>query len=129
MAPVEQSSAYVLIVEDDFGIRDAVTQILEDEGYTVVGVTNGMEALDYLRNTPDVPALILLDLTLPLMSGWQFISMCQQDSALRSIPIMVMSADSSFLHTISATGAAGYLQKPIEINTLLDTVRQYCGQG
>ena len=61
----------ILIVDDDPDIRDSLKEVLEDEGYEVNGVANGREALDYLRKSPR-PCVILLDLMMPVMDGWQF---------------------------------------------------------
>src|SRR5882724_6348202 len=82
----------ILIVEDETDIRFIVTEILADEGYAVAGVANGLEALTYLRQHDDQPCLILLDLGMPVMSGWEFRAEQQRDPALATIPVIVMSA-------------------------------------
>src|SRR5262249_54943332 len=76
----------VLIVDDDRDIREALTQALVEGGYTAVGVANGQEALRWLRTATPAPCLILLDLAMPVMNGWQFRSEQQRDPGLAAIP-------------------------------------------
>jgi CheY-like chemotaxis protein len=114
----------ILIVEDDFDIREALTQILRDEGYTVAGASNGLEAIKLLRERRDF-GLILLDLMMPVMDGWQFRAEQKQDPALAAIPVLVLSADANIQHRASSIDAAGYLKKPIQLDTLLDTVGRF----
>jgi CheY-like chemotaxis protein len=82
----------ILIVEDEPPIRDVLAEILEDEGYRVSTVSNGMEALTYLRQQADRPRLILLDLGMPVMTGWEFREEQLRDATLKDIPVVVMSA-------------------------------------
>jgi CheY-like chemotaxis protein len=114
----------ILIVEDEPSIRAVLTEILEDEGYRVAGVTNGMEALAYLRQHAH-PRLILLDLGMPVMTGWEFREEQLRHSALREIPVIVMSALPDLDRRAAALGVAGCLGKPIDINALLDMIAQY----
>ena len=115
----------ILIVEDDLDIRDVLTQVLEFEGYQVSAVGNGREALDYLKNSPR-PGLILLDLMMPVMDGWQFRAQQQQDPELNSIPVVILSADGNVYQKAATIRAAGYLKKPVELETLLETVGRHC---
>ncbi|PLS79555.1 MAG: response regulator, partial [Chloroflexi bacterium] len=87
-----QSSATILVVDDDSGIREALTDILEDEGYAVRSACDGQAALDLLRQQAEPPALVLLDLMMPRMNGWQFRSEQRRDPALANIPVVVISA-------------------------------------
>jgi CheY-like chemotaxis protein len=82
----------ILIVEDESRIRAVLTEILEDEGYPVASARNGLEALTYLRQQADRPHLILLDLGMPVMTGWEFRAEQQRDPTLAGIPVIVMSA-------------------------------------
>ena len=116
----------ILIVEDDLAIRDALVQILEDEGYAVTGVANGLEAIAHLRKRSVPPCLILLDLMMPVMNGWQFRAEQRQDPTLAPIPVVVISADGSVQQKAASIDAVGYLRKPIMLDTLLDTIEQYC---
>ena len=117
----------ILVVEDDVDIREGIVGILRDEGYAVDGAGNGLEALDFLRAPQRVlPAIILLDLMMPVMNGWQFRAEQQQDAGLSAIPFVVISADSSVKQKSDAIGAAAFLKKPIELKDLLAVVARYC---
>src|SRR3982074_3818832 len=94
MGSARSPNKNILVVEDDPDIRAALTQILSDDGYAVATAANGQEAIDHLRRTSP-PALILLDLMMPVMDGWQFRSHQKQDPALKSIPVVIVTADGS----------------------------------
>jgi CheY-like chemotaxis protein len=115
----------ILIVEDDADIREALAEILRDEGHEVQGAPNGQQALHVLRDGP-LPALILLDLMMPVMNGWQFRQAQRQDPVLAPIPVVVISADGAALRESTLMGASGFLQKPIELDELLAVVARYC---
>jgi CheY-like chemotaxis protein len=115
----------ILIIEDESPIRSVVTEILEDEGYSVVSATNGLEALRYLQQQDELPCLILLDLGMPVMSGWEFRYEQQRDPTLATIPVIVMSALPDLEKKAAALKAIDCLNKPIDIDTLLNTVVQY----
>ena len=115
----------ILIVEDETPIRSVITEILEDEGYPVASVKNGLEALAYLRRQVELPHLILLDLGMPVMTGWAFRAEQQRDPTLASIPVIVMSALPDLDQKAAALKATDCLDKPIEINTLLGMVARY----
>jgi CheY-like chemotaxis protein len=116
---------HVLIIEDDLDIRDALGQILEEEGYAVATAANGQEALDQLRSGPP-PRLILLDLMMPVMNGWQFRAEQRQDPALAAIPVVVISADTNIGDKATQLGVREYFRKPIEITGLLEMLERYC---
>lgn len=108
----------VLVVEDDPDIREALAEALGYEGYDVLLAENGQEALDVLREHSR-PHVILLDLLMPVMSGWQFRQEQLADPALAGIPVVVVSA--------SPPGEARpdrYLPKPFSIDELLSTVAE-----
>ena len=67
------SSQRVLVIDDDADIRGALVGALEDEGYRAMSAANGLEALEVLRILPTPPSVILLDLMMPVMDGWQFL--------------------------------------------------------
>jgi len=118
------TKGHLLIVEDDFDIRDTLTQILEEEGYRVAGASNGQEALDLLK-TGAAPSLILLDLMMPVMNGWQFRSEQLKDPRFAGIPVIVISADAAVHEKVGALGAAAVMKKPIQLEGLLELVAQY----
>ncbi len=122
---VTESMKRILVVEDDAATRDAVAFVLEDEGYSVTGVANGQEALHHLRRTSP-PHLILLDLMMPIMNGWEFRKEQTEDPELKSIPVLVISADRAVPQKAAALGAIDYLLKPIDLDQLLEAVQRYC---
>ena len=77
----------ILVVDDDPDIRDSLREVLEDEGYGTSCVANGREALDFLRSGKR-PCVILLDLMMPVMDGWQFLEEQKRDPALAAIPVL-----------------------------------------
>ena len=116
----------VLVVDDDPAIREALADLLGDEGYQVVTAMNGVEALDKLRAPLQRrPCVILLDLMMPYMNGHQFFAEQQQDAALASIPIVVVSADAAVRQKAASFGG-GYLVKPVRIETVLEAVERHC---
>src|SRR4029079_19550481 len=115
-------------VEDENPIRDVITEILEDEGYRVAGATNGLEALTYLR-THAHRRLILLDLGMPVMTGWEFREHQQRDPKLAGIPVIVMSALPDLDRRAAALKAADCLNKPVNIDELLGTIARYVPVG
>jgi CheY-like chemotaxis protein len=122
---VDTPTKQVMIVDDDNDIRDAISQILEYEGYEVLQASNGQEGIDRLRDQQK-PGLILLDLMMPVMNGWQFRTELQSNPILKEIPVVILSADGNIQQKSENIGVAGYLKKPIQLDTLLDTVKRYC---
>lgn len=122
---MRQPAPNIMIVEDEFLIREALTEFLEEEGYTVTGSANGQEALHYLR-AGTLPELILLDLMMPVMSGPQFLAELRADPALDSIPVVLLSADRNGQEKFSSNAPVEYLEKPVRLVDLLDTVERYC---
>lgn len=115
---------HVLIIEDDKSIRDSLAQLLEFEGYNVTGAANGQEGLDCLQGLE--PCMILLDLMMPIMDGWQFSSQVKADPKLSRIPLVLISADGNIHQKAQQVQALGYLKKPINVDRLLGTIKQYC---
>jgi CheY-like chemotaxis protein len=116
-----------MLVEDDPDIRSMVSQLLELEGWRVLAYANGTEALEALRKG-ERPFLILLDLMMPKMNGWQFRAEQARDAELAEIPVVVLSGDARGADPGSVR-ADGYLKKPIDLDVLLQTVRRWQGPG
>jgi CheY-like chemotaxis protein len=115
----------ILIVEDDADLRDMMAQLLLLEGFSAQAVGNGREALDYLREG-DPPDLILLDLMMPVMDGWEFRRAQRRDPKVANVPVIVLSAlDQS---RVGDVGEVAFLKKPLDFDRLLDLVRKYCRQ-
>jgi signal transduction histidine kinase len=115
----------ILLVEDDRGIRDVLRGILEEEGYAVTVAENGRRALEYLKSG-GVPDLIVLDLRMPIMDGWQFRAEQKADPALATIPVLAISADGSA--KAAAIDAAAYLRKPLSTGAMIDAIRRILAQ-
>jgi len=115
----------VLVVEDDPDIRATLCEALEDHGYTAVGASNGVEALDYLHKAGERPCLILLDLMMPVMDGQTFRNEQRADPSLAEIPVIVISAYRD-VEKHARELAADCLPKPVRLETLLDVARRHC---
>lgn len=113
----------ILVVDDDEDIRDAVQQALEEEGYAVAVAANGKQALELLQGGVS-PALILLDLMMPVMNGYEFVEKQGQDPPLAQIPVVILTADGS-IDKAASIRIAGYVRKPIKLERLLAIARQY----
>ena len=103
-----------------------LSDVLGDEGYDVVSVANGQEALDYLHERIGLPGLILLDLMMPKMNGWAFLTYQQQDATLADIPVVVVSAGVNVQQQPMPHAPASILPKPVDVDQLLATVEHYC---
>ena len=126
LTPDNGGSHYpILIVEDDADLREMMAQLLTLEGFVAATVSNGREALDYLEDR-DAPEVILLDLMMPVMDGWEFRRKQQADPDLARVPVIVLSA----LDQARASGldAAAVLKKPLDFDRLLELVRAYCAR-
>ena len=115
----------VLVVEDDPELLHSLTEVLESEGYRVACARHGLEALGRLRGGTR-PSVILLDLMMPIMNGWQFRYEQRQDSDLSKIPVVVVSAKSDSRQHAEWLEADGYISKPIDLNVLFGTLSRYC---
>jgi CheY-like chemotaxis protein len=108
----------IVLIEDDDGIRETMAALLTDEGFTVVQAPNGADGLTQLRANLDA-CLVLLDLWMPVMNGWQMLERMRADPPLAAIPVVVISAAGDLK---PPAGAAAFLRKPIRLETLLETV-------
>ena len=101
-------------------------EVLASEGYSVAGAGNGLEALDYLRRSPGLPALILLDVMMPVMSGAQFRTEQMKNASWSAIPVVLLTAmkREEIVATMGEAQQVGmdYLRKPIDLGVLLDVV-------
>lgn len=110
-------------MEDNPDIRDAVAEILREEGFEVVTASNGREGLGQLAQMMR-PCLILLDMNMPVMDGREFMDWVRGDPELRSCTVLIVTADK----IAPPLGAAAYLRKPFDIGELLGAVERYCPQ-
>lgn len=114
---------FILIVDDDAEIREALSDLLSDEGHRVRAAGNGKEALELLRQTP-APCMILLDLMMPVMNGWQFVTEAAGDPALSAVPVWIITAAGDAQPP--PPGVSGVLRKPFHLRELLDIVQRHC---
>jgi CheY-like chemotaxis protein len=112
----------ILVVEDEPPIRELLIDILTDEGYPVATASNGMQALNFLRQSEELPKLILLDMMMPMMDGWTFRKEQMQDLALSQVPVVILSAARDLQKHAAALNVAGCLEKPVDITELLGVV-------
>ncbi len=113
----------ILLVEDDVDIRTTLKEVLELEGYDVVPAGNGKEAFDALTQMKEHPCVILLDLMMPIMNGWEFLEAQQSTQNLAAIPVVVVSAAGDKARSAKAHG---FIKKPIEVDGLLRMIKKYC---
>lgn len=112
----------ILIVEDDIDTRSLIKLFLETNGYNTSVANDGKEALEQLRTTT-APCLILSDLIMPNINGWELIDIISNDKALNSIPIIVLSAYGG----VGEQGDRECINKPVDLNLMLKTVIKHCG--
>ena len=116
----------VLVVEDDRDIRESLVALIQMEGYSTYGVNDGKKALEALKDIKST-CLILLDLMMPVMDGWQFLDAREGDADLARIPVVTISAvDES---SRPKGRAQGHIKKPIDFDALIATIQGFCGKG
>ena len=123
--PPTTATAQVLVVDDDPDIRSVVEAILSGEGYQVTTASNGRLAWEMIaRQQPDV---VLLDLQMPVMTGWELLGLIRERGL--QVPIVVMTAGYRAKAEAERHGAAAHLSKPFDLNDLLATVERCLEQG
>jgi CheY-like chemotaxis protein len=115
------SKQRILIIEDDPNIRDVMIMALQFEGYETSSASNGKEGLEALE-VGLRPNLILLDLMMPVMSGWEFIDNFKHLEKFNNIPVVVVSAFSEKAKSVECTS---FVPKPVDLDTLLEYVRRH----
>ena len=116
----------VLVVDDDKAVCDLISACLTGQGYKTVTVGNGKEALSYLRSSSRYPRLILLDLMMPEMNGWEFQKVQQEDPALSRIPVAIITGLEMPEGHAKAIGAVDVLCKPSRVEALVSLVSRFC---
>ena len=120
---MSRESGAILVVDDDAGVREGVRVLLEGEGYAVATAADGAEAIEKLRARP--VRLILLDLAMPGVDGWQFLARRESESGFPRAPVVLLSG-MQFIR--DAPGVADFIRKPIDSDRLLDCVHRLCGE-
>jgi CheY-like chemotaxis protein len=111
----------ILVVEDDLDAREGLCEWLKQRGHHVASAANGLSALHEIRTLRDPPALILLDLFMPVMDGYAFLQRARQDGRIKHVPIVVMTGDP----WAPPSGADAILTKPFKSEILLYTIRRF----
>ncbi len=121
MQAAGETHALILLVEDDEELRDIVGDILEGAGYEVVPARHGGQVLEYLHRSDPLPAMILLDLMMPIVSGWECLRAIRAEARLAALPVVLMTA-----HPGDRPGEAdAVLRKPVRIADLLEAVARF----
>jgi CheY-like chemotaxis protein len=113
----------VLVVEDEHDLREMMRDALELNGYTVVTAKDGKDALDKIGDIENL-CLVILDLIMPVMNGWDFVERMRQRVELASVPVVVHSSAPG----AAPAGVARVLQKPVLLDRLISVVREYCNR-
>ncbi|HCC47756.1 MAG TPA: response regulator [Elusimicrobia bacterium] len=120
------AASTVLVVDDDKNVCDLIRATLTGQGYDTVVTGNGKEALAYLRSALRQPRLILLDLMMPEMTGWEFRRIQQDDPALADIPVAIITGLPGVEEKAASIGAVDVLYKPSRVETLTSLVSRFC---
>ena len=118
--PIPSPNRSILVVDDDVAATDSLTDILTGEGYAVATARNGKEALRHLRGAP-LPRLIILDLFMPEMDGWEFRREQLRDAKLRDIPVVVMTGASVY----AGIDVNVIVHKPLDVARFVSLVERY----
>jgi two-component system, chemotaxis family, chemotaxis protein CheY len=121
-------AAPILVVDDNADVRAGLCALLESEGYQTVDAADGREALSLLRRAEVMPCLIVLDLMMPRVDGWDFRAVQTGDARLASIPVVVLSAH-PLADDAKHGGAAAVLRKPMDPEALLAVVARYSARS
>ncbi len=118
-------SQQILIVEDDAALLEALGQVLIDEGYDLLSARDGLEAVNCLKkgNRPDV---ILLDLSMPVVNGWEFRMFQKRDPDLAQIPVILITAGGYTREEVAWLEPSALLPKPLDLPLLLSIIRRFC---
>jgi len=115
-----------MVVEDDADVREAIAEVLSDCEYKPVHAANGAEALHRLRTAEVRPCVILLDMMMPTMDGWQFRAEQKSDPSVSDIPVVVLSAHADGSEAAQQMDAVAYLAKPVSLDSLVSLVERFC---
>lgn len=117
----------ILIVEDDKDGRELLGELIALHGFQPVLASDGLAALELLKTTR--PCVILLDLMMPRMNGWQFREAQMSNPALKDIPVVVVSADGNVARKAHEVHASAYLRKPVDPAELVRAIQAHCSRG
>ncbi len=119
----------VLVVDDHDDTRELVSNMLRDAGFAVVQASNGREALDTLvSDGVEQPCMIVLDLEMPVMSGWEFLAIIKSYYRLSSIPVVIASGSQKTSEAVRFGAAVAYFPKPVDFSALIEKVKEVAHQ-
>ena len=122
-AATREKRPAILVVEDDHDSRVLLRTLLEDEGYVVHTAANGRDAVEMLTSGRVAPDLLLVDLNMPVMDGWQLMAHVRRHPELSAIPIGIQTGDTE---STLPDGVAFVLSKPVDVDALIAVVRHHC---
>ncbi|HMI84929.1 MAG TPA: response regulator [Polyangiaceae bacterium] len=126
MMPSHTTGGYILLIEDDPGVREGLSEIISNEGYPVVCCADGQLAMDQLSSSAELPRMIVLDFGMPHMDGWQFLAARKKDERLRRIPVLGMSASQHFIdHRHPQAEVEELLKKPFPVEDMLRSIEKH----
>jgi DNA-binding response OmpR family regulator len=118
-----QKDPEILLVEDDHALRESIAEGLEGAGFVVVRATDGSDALGHLRSG-SLPSLVLLDLMMPGMNGWQLCEVMRADPLLANIPVVALTATASMdPESLHLADVADWVAKPFDLQEVLEVIR------
>jgi len=113
----------VLVIEDDQAIRRTMKDVLEIQGFKVFLAADGKEGADQLASIAPEPCVILLDLMMPVMNGWQFLDFQRNNPKFKDIPVVICSA---YAESAKAVNPSAFVPKPVQFSALLGAVKAFC---
>ncbi len=116
----------ILVVDDDDDIREVMADLITDLGYRVSTARNGLEALQLLRAATVKPCLVLLDLMMPVMNGFEFIAERARDPSLAAVPVVILSAHGNLSQEQRDALGERVLPKPVPMDALLELIKRHC---
>ncbi len=116
----------ILIIEDNIEIRETLVDVLVDEGYKVMSAENGQAGLMTLMNAKELPCLVLLDLTMPIMDGFTFRQEQLKEPLWARIPTALLSADGKLEEKAREAQVLEYIKKPVDLDKLYSLAEKYC---
>jgi|SRR5689334_12619203 len=115
----------ILIADDHLSLLSLLTTFLEESGHEVVTARNGREALACLHSSSPLPGLILLDVAMPEMTGWEFLRQQQRERCLAALPVILMTALGRFDAAAMTASVVACLEKPLDLDAIATLVHEY----
>lgn len=115
---------FVLVVDDDIAIRQALEMVMTDQGLRCLGLPDGQRALDFLRSPEPLPDLIMLDVMMPIMNGWEFRRAQLMDPVLAAVPTILLTAATETAHYLAEFRIQEMLRKPVDLDTLFAAIER-----